>query len=70
MKTKIDLYKVNGKTFYNHNEVLEYVANNNFEITDSEVIEHKGKVIELINVTGHIISNTIDKGFHSYSRYN
>ena len=44
------IYKANGKTFKNMEEVEMYTEKNNFVITNTDSFNYKGKTIVCINL--------------------
>ena len=44
------IYKANGKTFKNMEEIEMYAEQNNFDITDTDTFIYKGKTIVCVNL--------------------
>jgi len=47
---RAEIFKANGITFLSFVEVEKYAAENNFRITNTEVIKIKGRIIHLIDL--------------------
>lgn len=46
-----EVYKVNGITFTNYNSACNYIRENNYRVTTTETMKHKGVTIYIMNVT-------------------
>ncbi len=47
---KVEIYKANGITFQSFEEVAKYANENNYRISNSTAINHKGNIVHLIDL--------------------